>query len=56
VTANKIAITKKTSTSKKGSYSSQEKRVYVAKTPTNIQKLNKEMGARSVKKTRVEFK
>ena len=56
VLPNTIAVTRRTSKSKNGSYTAQEKREYVERTEGNMRKLNALMQGKGVKKVRIDFR
>lgn len=53
---NSIAVTRKTSQSKNGKFTSSEKREYIERTEANIRKLDAAMKGNAIKKVRIDFK
>lgn len=53
---NSIAVTRKTSKSANGKFTSSEKREYVERTEANIRKLDAAMKGNTIKKVRIDFK
>lgn len=53
---NSIAVTKKTSKSVNGKFTSSEKREYVERTEANLRKLDNAMKGNGIKKVRIDFK
>ena len=55
ILSNSIAVTRKTSKSANGKFTSSEKREYVERTEANIRKLDAAMKGSAIKKVRIDF-